>query len=152
MGGYREISVPAPVPGVRFGWGLGWWGFATTVKLVDLLGFRESVEGSAFHGLGIFQQQILVLAVEVEDLEKLGVRVVDEFLGIVKGGKALGLQTLEVVERLVESRQDCFLVLEQLLIGRGLLCLQPSIFLQKEGVHFLAELQVSNKDFPRFHA
>jgi len=80
------------------------------------------------------------------------VRLVDELLRVVEGGKQFGLKALEVAEGLVELGEDGFLTFYQALFGSGLLCLEPSVFLKQEGVNVFTKAKVSDKYVARFHA
>ena len=79
-------------------------------------------------------------------------RLVDELLRVVEGGKQFGLQPLEVAEGLVELGEDGFLAFDQALLGGGLLCLEPSVFLKQQGMNVFTKAKVSDKYVAGFHA
>ena len=79
-------------------------------------------------------------------------RLVDEFLRVVEGGEQFGLKALEVAEGLVELGEDGFLAFYQALIGSGLLCLEPSVFLKEQGMNVFTQAKVSDKYVARFHS
>ncbi len=79
-------------------------------------------------------------------------RLVDEFLRVVEGGKQFGLKALEVAEGLVELGEDGFLAFYQALLGGGLLCLEPSVFLKQQGMNVFTKAKVSDKYVARFHS
>jgi hypothetical protein len=109
------------------------------VKFVYLVALGKSIEGCSLDGLRQLEEQFLVFPIQVKDLEELGVRLVDEFLRVVERRKQFGLQALEVAERLVELGEDGFLAFHQALLGGGLLCLEPSVFLKQEGVNLFTK-------------
>ena len=79
-------------------------------------------------------------------------RLVDEFLRVVEGGKQFRLKALEVAKGLVELGEDGFLTFDQALFGGGLLRLEPSVFLKQQGMNVFTKAKVSDKYVARFHA
>ena len=73
------------------------------MKVIDFLTVGEPVESSSLQRLRQLKQKILILSIKIKDLQQLGVRIIDEFLRVVERRKGFGLESLEVVQGLVEA-------------------------------------------------
>jgi hypothetical protein len=109
------------------------------------------------HAEAVTEEELFVLAVEMEDLEKFGARFLDDLraggigTGGGAGGRCAGVAGLDGCKAFVETGEEVAFFLEERRVGDALVLLQETVFLEGKLVELVTEVLMMTEGFRGCH-